>query len=223
MSEQPEPERSIPTINKWVSNGALIADLVRLGDLRDDWWVLDPTFGEGTFWSVWRPKWLVTCDLDPAKSPNGESIDFTCLPFDDRSFDAVVFDPPYKLNGTPTGPSDARYGTHQPRTWQQRMALIRAGARECARVADKMLIVKCQDQVVSSVIRWQTRAVADEVEPLGFGLKHRFEFLSHRPQPAGRKQLNPLACSSQLLVFQRDWWWSDLPRPTEKDDDHDAR
>jgi hypothetical protein len=48
---------------------------------------------------------------------------------------------------------------------------------------------------------------------LGFGLRHRYDFESFRAQPDGRKQLNPQACSSQLLVFQRDWWWSDLPKP----------
>ena len=67
-----------------------------------------------------------------------------------------------------------------------------------------------QDQVVSGKIRWQTKVIADAVEPMGFGLKHRFDFESYRAQPSGRTQKNPHACSSQLLVFQRGWQWSDL-------------
>lgn len=198
-------------INKWPTNGDLIADCARLGYLNTSWRTLDPTYGYGTFWKVWRPDDLTACDIDPLKSEHG-SIDFTALPWADKTFDAVVFDPPYKLNGTPTdtGGIDERFGVHAPARWQDRMALIRAGARECARVSAHMLLVKCQDQVVSSVIRWQTTAVADEVEPLGFGLRARFDFLSYRAQPAGRRQINPASCSSQLLVFARGWKWSDL-------------
>lgn len=202
----------VKAIDRWASNGHLIADCARLDYLRPEYRTLDPTWGYGTFWKVWEPLVLVACDLNPDKSPLGYSVDFTNLPFDDRSFDAVVFDPPYKLNGTPTdiGGVDERFGVHEYARWQDRMKLIRDGARECARVSDLMLVVKCQDQVVSSKIRWQTRAVADEVEPLGFGLRARFDFLGGRPQPGGRTQKNPQSCSSQLLVFQRGWKWSDL-------------
>lgn len=202
------------SIDKWQTNGHLVADCARLGYLRPEWRTLDPTWGYGTFWNVWRPHELVGCDLDPAKSPLGEPVDFTHLPWVDRYFDAVVFDPPYKMNGTPsdTGGVDERFGVHGDGyfRWQDRMALIRAGAAECARVADKVLLVKCQDQVVSSKIRWQTRVISDVVESAGFGLRDRFDFLSYRPQPAGRKQLNARRCSSQLLVFQRGWEWSDV-------------
>lgn len=198
------------SIDRWPTNGHLIADCARLGYLRKEWVTLDPTYGYGTFWNVWKPDALVGYDLDPEKNTHG-AHDFRDLPHTDGWFDAVVFDPPYKLNGTPsdTDGIDERYGVDGPAyfRWQDRMELIRAGARECARVSGRMLLVKCQDQVVSSKIRWQTKAVADEVEPLGFGLKARFDFLGGRAQPAGRKQINPKSCSSQLLVFERGWEW----------------
>lgn len=208
-------------IQKWATNADLIADCARLGYLRPEWRTLDVTYGYGTFWKVFRPDELVGCDLNPEKSPIGYPVDYTALPFDDRSFPVVVFDPDYKLTGTAwnVGGMDERYGTDGKVRWQDRMANIRAGARECGRVSKKMLLVKCQDQVVSSKIRWQTRAIADEVEPLGFGLKARFDFLGVREQPhdATRQQKNPRAQSSQLLVFERDWWWSDLPKPEDDD------
>lgn len=196
-------------IDKWATNGHLIAACSQLGYLQSEWRTLDPTYGYGTFWGVWRPDELVACDLDPTKSPIGRSIDFTHLPWPARSFRASVFDGPYKLNGTPTDGVDERFGVHQSTRWQDRMALLRAGVREVARVTDEYLLVKCQDQVVSGKIRWQTRILEDEAAAVGFGLKDRFEFLSRRPQPGGRSQVNAHRCSSQLLVFKRGWQWSD--------------
>ena len=197
------------SIQKWATNSHLIADCARLGYLRKEWRTMDPTYGEGVFWSVWQPDILIASDLDPAKSPSGTSVDFRKLPYMDRSFEAVVFDPPYKLNGTPTEKIDGRYGVAESTRWQDRMTLMREGVRECARCANDVLLVKCQDQVVSGRIRWQTLAMIEEVEPLGFGLKDRLDFLSHRAQPKGRRQLNAERCSSQLLVFKRGWKWSD--------------
>lgn len=200
-------------IQKWANNGHLIADCARLGYLRKEWLTLDPTYGYGAFWSVWRPDDLVACDLNPVKSPFGRSVDFTDLPWPDRHFKAAVFDAPYKLNGTPSagrpGDIDERYGVDVGgRDWKARMRLLLAGAREVARVTDEYLLIKCQDQVVSSKIRWQSRAIEDAVEPLGFGLKDRFEFLSFRPQPSVVTQRNAFRQSSQLLVFKRGWEWA---------------
>lgn len=201
-------------INKWKSNGHLIRECARLGYLRKDWLTLDPTFGKGTFWKVWRPDELVACDLVEAKSPIGFSVDFTDLPWPDEYFDASVFDGPYKFNGTPsdTDGADERFGVHKKATWQDRMELLRVGAIEVARVTDRFMLVKCQDQVVSSKIRWQSRVIEEALEPLGFGLKDRFEYLSRREQPKKvngkrRKQKNAWRCSSQLLVFKRGHTW----------------
>lgn len=211
MATDAPTEGPVLAIAKWPTNGHLIADCARLGYLRADDLVLDPTYGYGTFWKVWRPTNLIACDLDVTKSPMGEPIDFTALPFAHLGFDAVVFDPPYKLTGTPanTGGIDERFGVHAPARWQDRMELIAAGAAECARVCERTLLIKCQDQVVSSKIRWQTRMIADVVEPLGFGLRDRFDYLSHRAQPAGRRQINAHRGSSQLLVFERGWTWQE--------------
>lgn len=193
--------------DSWSHNGYLIADVADLGYLRKEWLTLDPTYGEGVFWSIWRPDVLVATDLNPKKSPGGDSVDVTDMPWGDRTFDATVFDGPYRLNGKPDMPYDDRYGTDVRRDWQWRMRLLVDGAKECARVTDKILLVKCQDQVVGSKIRWQTRIIEEAVEPLGFGLKDRFDFPSYRKQPEGRTQRNARRVSSQLLVFKRGWRW----------------
>lgn len=196
----------ILSVGDWKSNADLIADVARLGWITDDDLVLDATYGLGRFWTTYHPPLLVGLDLDPTKSQTGWGVDFRDLPYDDAVFDVVVFDPPYKLNGTPAlGEFDAGYGIAEPTDWRSRMALILDGARECARVAKKHLLVKCQDQVVSGQVRWQTDAVTEAVTGLGFRKADRFDFGAGRgrKQPPGRRQVHARHDASQLLVFTR--------------------
>src|SRR5688572_7157801 len=93
---------------RWATNADLIADVARLGYL--DGVVLDATHGEGNFWTVWQPEILVTNDVNPEKGAQHQ-YDFRKLGWGECEFDAVVFDPPYKLSGTPSlGEFDYRYG-----------------------------------------------------------------------------------------------------------------
>lgn len=195
----------VPSVGAWRTNGELIAAVARLGWL--DGSVLDVTYGHGKFWTEFQPDVFTGCDLNPAKSPVGYRVDFTRMPFADRSHDVVVFDPPYKLSGTPAlDEFDERYGIDVPAGWRERMALILAGAAECARVADRHVLVKCQDQVVSGAMRWQSRAIADVMQARGFRQADRFEYgatRAGRPQPSGRRQVHARHHASQLLVFTR--------------------
>lgn len=205
------PESPVLAIQTWASNAELIADCARLGYLREDWRTLDCTYGYGTFWNRWQPRRLVGTDIDPNKNAfePGHSVDFTKLPFSSRSFDAVVFDPPYKLNGAPdenAGGVDERFGVHKTTDWRDRMQLIRDGLVECERVlGDGYLLLKCQDQVCSGKVRWQTIEFTNQAFGLGLGLVDRFDFLSYRPQPNGRRQVHARRNASTLLVFKRGW------------------
>lgn len=192
--------------HRWANNGEMIADVAKLGYLNGR--VLDVTYGEGTFWKVWRPEDLTACDLDPTKSPIGYSVDFTNLSnFLSESFDAVVLDAPYKLNGTPDGAIDGRYGTHEVRTAQQRIDLMLCGVRRCSWLprSGGFLLVKCQDQVNSGRMWWQTDLVTAEANACGFRKVDRFDLLGkHRKQPMdGRRQQHAHGRPSSLLVFQR--------------------
>jgi hypothetical protein len=192
--------------HRWATNAELIAHgVVPLGHLRASWTTLDPTWGLGTWWKLWRPDVLVGSDLDPTKSPTGTSVDFTALPHADRSVDVVAFDPPYKLNGTATDEVDDRYGVAGDYvTWQERHDLICRGITEAARVARHRLLLKCQDQVCSGAKRWQTREFADHAETVGLRLADRLDMLTRpRPQPAGRRQVHALQAYSTLLIFRR--------------------
>ena len=192
----------------WKTNGHLIADVARLGYIGRR--VLDPTYGLGTWWTVWQPERLEASDLHAytrtfSTTPTVWKRDFTDLPpqWEDR-FDTVAFDPPYKLNGTPSQP-DVRYGVGEPSAWQDRHALIRWGIRECVRVVTPggTLLLKCQDQVCSGKVRWQTREFADYAEAFGTELVDRFDMVSYRAQPSGRRQVHARRNHSTLLIFRK--------------------
>ena len=194
----------IPSIGTWANNAELIADVAALGWLRDDHTVLDVTYGHGRFWTKYRPPLLTGVDLNPTKSALGP-IDFRHLPFRDDAFDVVVFDPPYKLSGRPAlGDFDEAYGIEEYKRWQDRMQLIHDGAWEAARVARVSVLVKCQDQVVSGKMRWQTDVITDLMDDAGFRKADRFDYPTRgRDQPAGRTQRHARHEHSQLLVFTR--------------------
>lgn len=190
------------SVGSWRSNAHMIADVARLGYL--DGRVLDATYGEGAFWRVWRPSTLTTNDL---YKPADHRYDYRELPFGDRSFDAVIFDPPYRLSGRrDRGMLDTRYGTEHRKSRDEVLGELVDGAVECHRVASQWCLVKCQDQVEGGRVRWQTRIVADAVEAAGGVLWDRFDLVTTpRPQPGGRVQRTARRNVSSLLVFRRAW------------------
>lgn len=191
-------------------NAALIVQCRDLGYLPTDGPILDATYGLGRFWNAWMPDDLTGMDVNPAKARDIVG-DFTDMPFSDGTFDAVVLDPPYKLNGTGgSHASDDGYGVADPewvsKSWQQKHELIRAGITETARIVRRNghVLLKCQDQVCSGQVRWQTIEFANHAATLGLRLVDRFDLLGHRPQPAGRRQVHARRNYSSLLVFRKE-------------------
>lgn len=183
----------------WKTNGKLIFDVQKLGYLPEP--VLDATYGEGKFWTEFRPQSLTTNDL---YKPADLNCDFRTLPLKDRSFQTVVYDPPFKLSGAPAlGEFDDRYGINKKIPWQEKVVTILEGAVECARVADRFLLVKTQDQICSGKPRWLTDEITNTVTRLDFWKRDRFDMLSYRPQPTGRSQKHARRNTSTLLVFER--------------------
>jgi hypothetical protein len=188
----------------WQTNAHLIEDVARLYlDPADS--VLDCTYGRGTWWKRYRPSFFTACDLDPAKSPIGHSVDFTAMPFADGSFDVVTFDPPYKLNGTATHSVDERYGVAGPYvSVAERHSLMVAGLIECARVSRRLVLAKCQNQVCSGRMWWQTDLLTQAGEECGLVKVDEFLHLGGRKQPMkGRTQKHPHMRPSSLLVFRK--------------------
>lgn len=190
---------SIKSFGEWETNAELIADAATLWMSQEDT-VLDCTYGLGNFWTEFRPKLLVASDLHPC-GPGVIKADFTKLPFADKSFSHVIYDPPYKLNGTDQG-EGARYGVDKKMRWQDRIELMRLGLIESARVADEMVWLKCQNQVCSGKVRWQSFYAWDWAKELGLVLEDMFDFPGGREQPRGRKQVHARRNTSQLMLWR---------------------
>lgn len=188
--------------HRWGTNARMIAEaVVPLGYIEGD--VFDATYGKhGGFWKEWRPADLTTNDLH---APADFHEDFTGFSFDDQAATTVVFDPPYKLNGTPAlGDFDNRFGIADRLTRDEKLGMIRAGAVECWRLTARWLLVKVQDQVEGGRMRWQTLMVIDALVERDAQLVDRFDFLfDPRPQPGDRRQLTARSNYSTLLVFKR--------------------
>lgn len=114
--------------------------------------VVDCTYGEGAWWTRYRPAGLVAHDLHKL-----DGVDFTALPHADSSFDTVCFDPPYVLSGGESSVAlsgDAvgfqeRYGIGIGRLKhngaQAFERLLHAGLAEAARVTRRFVLVKCME------------------------------------------------------------------------------
>lgn len=189
----------------WPTNADLIADVARIGYLKEDDHVLDPTYGRGLWWSKWRPAELVTHDLQL------DGVDFRHLPHEDGSFDAVAYDPPYVCVGgrKTTGLADMhnRYGlTDAPTSPAELQALINAGLYEAHRVVRPrgVVLLKCQDYVSSGRLWLGTHYTIVEALNLGFDVWDRFEHVSGvRPQPPGRRQVHARRNLSTLFVLKK--------------------
>lgn len=200
-SEVKQKRQSVVLAAKnWPTNGHLIWDVFRLGYLRLNWITLDPTYGQGVWWTLFKPDNLVTHDKYTL-----DGVDFRNLPHEDEEFQAIAFDPPYKLNGTDQGEGE-RYGVAKPMEWRAKMQMIRDGITECERVLrpNGILLVKCQDQVCSGKVRWQTLDFSNHAYAVGLDLEDRFDYFGgYRPQPADRRQVHARGRGSTLLVFRK--------------------
>lgn len=196
----------VMAIGDRTNNAQMIADCHQLGYIAGA--VLDMTYGKGRFWKVVGDMGgkLHTNDIDPASKAEWH-YNFTALPgFFREEFDTVVFDPPYKLNGTGgSHPSDEGYGVADQTYTKDRMMLVFDGIAEAVRVCkpNGHIIVKCQDQVVSGRKFWQTHTIQTFGETLGLRLVDMLHVRSYRPQPPGRRQVHSRQDYSTALIFQK--------------------
>jgi hypothetical protein len=195
--------RAIRAATHWSTNAELIADVAQLGYFNDSDTILDATYGRGTFWGKWRPTNLVC--RDRAHDP---TWDYEAMDYRDATFNVVVLDPPYKLNGTPAmGAMDDRYGTGEAYTrWQDRHAGIKRGIDESLRVlvSGGILLLKCMDQVCSGQVRWQTIEFSQHAVEQGARLVDMLHYLdTPRPQPSGRRQIHARRNYSTALVLRK--------------------
>lgn len=205
MNTKSTTDTAVRAIGARTNNAELMVDCRELGYVTDDDYVADVTYGLGRFWNLWTPPMLCASDIDAAKSPSGESVDFTALPYTAGEFDTVVFDPPYKLSGTSRVSSDPGYGIGRYMPLQDRMNLIMAGVDEAARVVRDggHVLVKCQDQVVSGKVVWQTHDIVEYASFCRLDLVDMLHVQAYRPQPEGTAQIHARRDYSTLLVFKK--------------------
>ena len=189
--------------NTWPTNAHLIADVAALDYLRPTDHVLDPTFGRGTWWNLWRPERLTTHDL------RQDGVDFRQLPEQDAMFDAVAFDPPYMAPGgrktSTLGDFNDRFGTHTAaRTPRENQEVINAGLKEMLRVVKGggVVLVKCCDYVNGGKLFPGTHLTLTAALDLGFRLADRLEHVGKNPRPQPpRQSVRQLHARRNLTLF----------------------
>jgi len=189
----------------WTSNADLIADCARLNYLQKDWVTLDPTYGKGNWWTVWRPDTLIEHDIKI------DGVDFRNLPYGDGHFDAVAFDPPFVSVGgrSTTGipKMHQAYGMDRaPISPKGVQKLINLGLGEAHRVVKPKGIVLCkvQDYISSGKLWLGTHYTLSTALELSFEPIDRLEYISGvRPQPSGRRQVHARRNLSTLFVLRK--------------------
>lgn len=191
---------TIVSVNNWTSNGALIRDVEKLG-LIPEGLIFDATFGLGTFWAQSeRVLDVVGNDLRRTEVPY--NLDFT-QPFPTRmwgNYSAVVFDPPYKLNGTPT--DDDRYGADEKVSVSERKRRIMAGLYHTRFLIKPggVQIVKTQNQIANG----QYHDLVGDITLASRGMGMHVDAMFHmtvapRPQRSQKRARNNY---STLLVLR---------------------
>lgn len=203
-----EPDGVIVAANDWPTNAELIVDCVRLGHLRANRLTLDPTFGLGNWWSLWRPERLVTHDKYTL-----DGIDFRHLPHAADEFEQITYDPPYVSVGgrETTGIPDfhERYGLRgAPKGHGRLQRLIDEGLDEMTRVlrpGTGRLLVKCANYVSGGQLRIGTHDTLTHALGLGLVVVDWFVHVGDpRPQPEERgPQQHARQNASTLYVLRK--------------------
>ncbi len=122
--------------------------------------ILDCTYGKGTFWKGFERGTLFGSDLiSKALIPMGwwpvVVADFRSLPFRNRTFDVVVFDPPHLTDGGKGSLYSERYETGEKA--KNISYLFPPFLREAKRVLrpNGIVLAKIADQVHGGKSQWQ--------------------------------------------------------------------
>lgn len=111
--------------------------------------ILDVAWGSGVFWKG-STREVFGCDIQPERAPH-IVCDFTMLPFTDELFPTVVYDPPFHPRvGSAEEIRFSAMGNNEKDLKKE----FQAGLRECWRVCDGILIVKCQGFIHNHEPQW---------------------------------------------------------------------
>jgi hypothetical protein len=164
--------------------------ILELSEITGDVSTLDLTYGLGVFWKQFTPNQLMTNDRFEVADYRQ---DFTATDFDDRSFELVVFDPPFTANGPSKQRHQERYHSHRdqegaPQNIKDVQRLLVGGIKEACRISVRWLLVKTQDVVESGQLHANVNLALNTLVKSGFNIVREIEYHSNRrPQPPGRR------------------------------------
>ena len=199
------------------NNADIFPDILKL-HVAENAKIADITYGRGVFWRK-----VDTSRYDLHVSDIADGVDCRSLPYEDKSFDCVVFDPPYMEGFFRTGNSHkAGAGTHSafrrhysngdetPKQgggkWHAAvLELYTEGGREAHRVlCDRgVLIVKCQDEVSAGRQNLSHVEIINQYAEIGFFCKDLFIVVRPNKPVISRllKQVHARKNHSYFLVF----------------------
>lgn len=180
---------AVKAFGDWKTNAEMIADVAKLGYL--DGRVMDATWGVGNFWTIFRPKRLVKHDLYTLDGV--DCTDRRNFGHRDLSFDSIVLDLPYAFRGLASPAFDGKYGVDEYMSAYDIMKRIFMSMLACEPLLkhEGYLLVKCEDQVVSGHVRWQTDEITQHGRLLRLRKVDRFDLSGGRAQPEGRTKKCP--------------------------------
>lgn len=182
--------------------------------------VADITFGQGVFW-----KQVEQGAYKVRPSDMRMGIDCRALPYENGSFDCVVFDPPYMH--TPGGTAHQNHqnfelyyvnnGAQSEKKYHEAVLdLYFRGCAEAYRVLRPggVLIVKCQDEVCANKQRLTHVEIINELSDTGFVVEDLFVLLRRNRPGVSRmlKQVHARKNHSYFLVFRKPTPTSYRPR-----------
>lgn len=190
-----QPPRVILSAYAWPTNADLIADVAKLY-VKRTWHVLDPTYGGGAWWSVFRPRKLTAHDLYTL-----DGVDFRQLPEDADTFDCAVFDPAYVVPGGRDSSTIKKmhktYGmdTTEKTPQLQHSLVIAPGLKEITRVLKPRapLFMKAQPYITSGNMYDGAQLVEEELKDIGYRIVDRFV---HLGQPRAQEKGRTRKCSA---------------------------
>lgn len=173
--------------------------------------VADVTYGKGVFWRK-----IDTSKYDFYPSDLKTGVDCRSLPYENSSFDCIVFDPPYMH--TPGGTAHSSHQnfeqyyqnnaiTSDKKYHEAVLDLYFQAARESSRILKDcgIYIVKCQDEVCANKQRLTHVEIINELSRYGFLVEDIFVLVrNNRPGVSRIKQQRHARKNhSYFLVFRK--------------------